>query len=159
MFIKSTLRRSAFSLIYVDGWVKGNIYEFTTRVIASDAAAKTANIIPDSFISRRPAKPSRDAAVPRRYPSPARCRKCLKRRFCWSVRSQGNEPAARCGLKRGNAILTSFLTLLCPERHGGRQLCVLSRGILGERMGEGEGQSISRRCRGACLKGHNAFAA
>lgn len=30
-----------------------------------------------------------------------------------------------CGLKRGNAILTSFLTPLCPVR---QKLCVLSRG-------------------------------
>jgi len=30
------------------------------------------------------------------------------------IRTLGNEPAARCGLKRGNAILTSFLTPLCP---------------------------------------------
>jgi len=37
MFIKM-LKISV--LIYVDGWVKGSIYKFTERVIASDAAAK-----------------------------------------------------------------------------------------------------------------------
>lgn len=53
-------------------------------------------------------------------------RKCVKRRFCWSVRPQRNEPTARCGLKRGNAILTSFLTPLCLVW---QELCVLSCGF------------------------------
>lgn len=73
--------------IHIDVWVKDNVHEFTAGAIASDATVKVASIIPGAFISRNAAKPLWDAAPSSCSLSPAHRRKCLKRRFCWSVRS------------------------------------------------------------------------